>query len=73
MTRAGATDMACLDDSLPAYYGWTRALGRHWCAFGMWIYDWMSAAFAFQGSGKLQAEGMPLSRIWDAILGAKRT
>jgi formate dehydrogenase major subunit len=62
----GATDLGCLPDSLPAYYGLAEGSWKHWARVWDVSYDDLLGRF---GSKELmEANGIPVSRWFDGVL-----
>jgi len=65
----GATDLGCLPDSLPGYYGLAEGSWKHWArAWGI-DYDYLLKRFA--SKELMESKGIPESRWFDGVLEAK--
>lgn len=67
----GATDMGCLSNTLPAYYGLSEGAWKHWT--GVWDVDldWVKGRFDQTKYGQgypMNTTGLPCSRWPDAVL-----
>jgi formate dehydrogenase major subunit len=65
----GATDLGCVPDSLPGYYGLTEGAWKHWARVWDVSYDDLLARYA--SKDLMEAKGLPESRWFDAVLEAK--
>lgn len=69
----GATDMGCLADTLPAYYGLAEGAWKHFCNFWGVSYEDMQKRFvddsANGGKKWMHEKGFSLSRWWQGVKG----
>jgi formate dehydrogenase major subunit len=65
----GATDLGCVPDSLPGYYGLTEGAWKHWARVWDVAYDDLLARYA--SKELMEAKGIPESRWFDGVLEAK--
>jgi formate dehydrogenase major subunit len=65
----GATDLGCVPDDLPAYFGLTEGAWKHWARVWDVEYDYFAGRFA--SKELMEAKGIPESRWFDAVLEAK--
>jgi formate dehydrogenase major subunit len=65
----GATDLGCVPDSLPGYYGLTEGAWKHWARVWDVSYDDLLARYG--SKDLMEAKGIPESRWFDAVLEAK--
>jgi formate dehydrogenase major subunit len=65
----GATDLGCVPDDLPAYFGLTEGAWKHWARVWDVEYDYFVSRFA--SKELMEAKGIPESRWFDAVLEAK--
>jgi formate dehydrogenase major subunit len=65
----GATDLGCVPDSLPGYYGLTEGAWKHWARVWDVSYDDLLARYT--SKDLMEAKGIPESRWFDAVLEAK--
>ncbi len=65
----GATDLGCLPDDLPGYYGLTEGAWKHWARVWEVDYDYFAGRFA--SKDLMEAKGIPESRWFDGVLEAK--
>jgi formate dehydrogenase major subunit len=62
----GATDLGCVPDSLPGYYGLTEGAWKHWAKVWDVSYDDLLARYA--SKDLMEAKGIPESRWFDGVL-----
>jgi len=65
----GATDLGCVPDSLPGYFGLTEGAWKHWARVWDVSYDDLLARYA--SKELMESKGIPESRWFDAVLEAK--
>jgi formate dehydrogenase major subunit len=65
----GATDLGCVPDDLPAYFGLTEGAWKHWARVWDVDYDYFVGRFA--SKDLMEAKGIPESRWFDGVLEAK--
>jgi formate dehydrogenase major subunit len=65
----GATDLGCLPDSLPGYFGLAEGSWKHWARVWETDYDYLLKRFA--SKELMESKGIPESRWFDAVLEAK--
>ena len=65
----GATDLGCVPDDLPAYFGLTEGAWKHWARVWDVPHDYFVGRFA--SKELMEAKGIPESRWFDAVLEAK--
>jgi formate dehydrogenase major subunit len=65
----GATDLGCVPDSLPGYYGLTEGAWKHWARVWDVSYDDLLARYA--SKDLMETKGIPESRWFDGVLEAK--
>lgn len=61
----GATDLGCLSDSLPGYYGLSEGAFKHWARVWQVDYEWLKAQFDPE---TLHKSGFTLARWWQGVL-----
>ena len=67
----GSTDMCCLADSLPGYYGLSEASWRYYAkAWGV-DYDWLQKRFA--APKWMNEKGFSLAKWWQGVLQEEKT
>jgi formate dehydrogenase major subunit len=62
----GCTDLGCLPDSLPGYYGLATGSWKHFCRVWDLDYDWVKGRFASQAM--MEKNGITVSRWIDGVL-----
>ena len=62
----GATDMGCLSDTLPGYYGLSAGSWKYFASSWGVDYDWLSKRF--KGEEWMNKKGFSLSRWWSGVL-----
>ena len=62
----GATDIGCVPDSLPGYYGLTEGAWRHWAKVWDVEYDYLLSRYT--SKDLMETKGVPESRWFDAVL-----
>lgn len=67
----GSTDMCCLADSLPAYYGLEEGAWRYFATSWGVDYDWLQKRFA--APEWMNAKGFSLSKWWQGVLQEEKT
>jgi formate dehydrogenase major subunit len=65
----GATDIGCVPDSLPGYYGLTEGAWKHWARVWDVSYDDLLARYT--SKDLMETKGIPESRWFDGVLEAK--
>jgi formate dehydrogenase major subunit len=65
----GATDLGCVPDDLPAYFGLTEGAWKHWAR--VWDVDYDYFVGRFTSKELMEAKGIPESRWFDGVLEAK--
>ncbi|ANV97871.1 formate dehydrogenase [Helicobacter enhydrae] len=61
----GATDLGCLSDSLPGYYGLSEGAFKHWAKVWQVDYEWLKSQF---DPATMNKAGFTLSRWWQGVL-----
>jgi len=62
----GSTDMCCLADSLPGYYGLSEGSWKYFAKSWGVDYDWLQKRFA--AKEWMEAKGFSLSKWWQGVL-----
>lgn len=65
----GATDIGCLPNSLPGYYGLKEGSWKHWARVWEVGHDYLLKRFATKKL--METKGIPVSRWFDGVLEAK--
>ncbi len=65
----GATDIGCLPDSLPGYYGLKEGSWKHWARVWEVGHDYLVGRFATKKL--MESKGIPVSRWFDGVLESK--
>lgn len=61
----GATDLGCVSDSLPGYYGLSEGAFKHWSRVWKVDYEWLKAQFDPE---TMNRSGFTLARWWQGVL-----
>lgn len=61
----GATDLGCLSDSLPGYYGVSEGAFKHWAKVWQVDYEWLKSQF---DPATMNKSGFTLARWWQGVL-----
>ena len=67
----GSTDMCCLADSLPGYYGLAEGSWKYFAKSWGVDFDWLQQRFA--SPEWMQAKGFSLSKWWQGVLQEEKT
>ena len=67
----GSTDMCCLSDSLPGYYGLSDGAWKHFAKGWGVDYEWLQKRFA--APKWMNAKGFSLSKWWQGVLQEEKT
>ncbi len=67
----GSTDMCCLADSLPGYYGLSEGSYRYFAESWGVDFDWLQKRFA--GPEWMHKKGFSLSKWWQGVLQEEKT
>jgi len=67
----GSTDMCCLADSLPGYYGLAEGSWKYFAKSWGVDYDWLQKRFA--AKEWMEAKGFSLSKWWQGVLQEEKT
>lgn len=67
----GSTDMCCLADSLPAYYGLAEGSWKYFAKSWGVDFDWLQKRFA--APEWMNAKGFSLSKWWQGVLQEEKT
>jgi formate dehydrogenase major subunit len=65
----GATDLGCVPDSLPGYYGLTEGAWKHWAR--VWDVEYDDLVSRYTSKELMETKGIPESRWFDGVLEAK--
>ena len=65
----GATDLGCVPDSLPGYYGLTEGAWKHWAR--VWDVEYDDLLGRYASKDLMETKGIPESRWFDGVLEAK--
>ncbi|MGH6904043.1 MAG: formate dehydrogenase subunit alpha, partial [Geminicoccaceae bacterium] len=65
----GATDLGCVPDSLPGYYGLTEGAWKHWAR--VWDVSYDDLLGRYTSKELMETKGIPESRWFDGVLEAK--